>query len=151
MTLADLIQKCADKISGVANTGKVYNRLRLVRDEASFRLIYRDDSVNPPRVRAWVITREATTGTAEKVHSDKDVHTIVMRGYYGFVDAEGDTDFQNSIEDIRAAFRADRQLGRTVFECKPVQVKQAVTGMICGVLVHYAELSMQVTIFPIPY
>ena len=152
MKVSDLLKTVAAKISSVSDTGKVYPRLKMIRDEAAFKAAYLDDSVQPPRIRAWALTRESTSSIEGKVHNDKDIHLIVMRGYFGLVDASAtDEAFQDKIEDVREAFRADRKLGGTVFWSGPVQVRQAVTGMICGVLVHYVEMTLAVTIYPNTY
>ncbi|ABF42416.1 hypothetical protein Acid345_3415 [Candidatus Koribacter versatilis Ellin345] len=152
MKLSDLLKTIAAKIESVPDTGKVYPRLKMIRDEASFKAAYLDTTVSPPRIRAWALTRESTSSIENKVHNDKDTHLIVMRGYFGLVDANAtDEEFQDKIEDVREAFRHDRKLGGAVYWTGPVQVRQAVTGVICGVLVHYVEATLGVQIYPIVY
>ena len=150
MALNEIFQATATILGAVEDVGKVYSYRRWAADEASFKNLFVTDG----QILAWTITRESTE--AEDFDGgSRDYHAIVIRGWMATKDADAtETTFQNLVEDVRAAFQANRNLevgsvANAEFSGR-MKVRKVDYVTYGQFLCHYAELELKVTDLVIP-
>jgi hypothetical protein len=156
----------ATRLAAVTGVGpNVYNMTRAAVTDAQFKAIFVDATTNPeaPLVRAWQVTREATTAKDEELNAMSRTHQVIISGFMGFQDGVSEPVFQALIEAVCAAFDPYSQptgsaLRRFVGEAYPqgefdwsgpTQVEFVKLGMLGNVLVHAARLVYPVREFPL--
>jgi len=96
-------------------------------------------------IKGWTITRTATSEAKSTTTTNMRTHTFLIRGYYSLDDsAATEKTFQNVIEAIATAFRADPTLNGTAFDSDPLQVDLVGNVMFGSVLCHFCELRLLV-------
>ena len=96
-------------------------------------------------IKGWTITRTATSEAKSTTTTNMRTHTFLIRGYYSLDDsAATEKTFQNVIEAIATAFRADPTLNGTAFDSDPLQVDIVGNVMFGSVLCHFCELRLLV-------
>jgi len=147
MALDIIIAEVAAILGAVPGIGRVHDYVRGLTTDQDFRDACIDEQTKT--LLAWMITREDTGSEQDGVHSTRDKHRIVIRGYMGVSDkVESEKAFQALIETIRATFKQKRDLNGKVYWCEPVNLRGPVMGMFRGVLVHYCELVMIAEEYP---
>lgn len=127
-------------LSGAAGVGKVYNRERWAVDWGSFINLFKDSGSG--RILGWEIGRKAPITEDE---SSVRKHTFFIRGYMGVNDADAtELLFNALLENIAAAFRADKDLGGAALGHDFIQVETLDTRSFGSVLCHFAELTLTV-------
>jgi hypothetical protein len=144
MSLDAVIKAVNSILSTVQDVGKVFSYVPFVRSDDVFKALFKNQATSD--IRAWTITRSETQSSAQAVHSDQDLHTILIRGYMAVANDKGtETTFQNLVESVRSTFRANRKLTvnavNNCFECQPISC-MVTHGVFAGVLCHYAELRL---------
>lgn len=134
----------------VADIGKVHREEPFARSESEFRSFYLwGDGYGNQQVRGWFIHRTATLEREIAVGRTMNVHSWKVRGFMSFDSVAGTGEaFDELIESIRLAYRADPELGGAVDpgpmgDRTGIQVSDAVPVMFAGVLCHSASLQLQ--------
>lgn len=149
-TLSTIRAAIKTKLQGVANIGVVHDYERFASRESDFQTLYKDTVSG--RILGWNFYREATLEEELSIGDVRRVHTWRIHGFMGLDDADatGKT-FEDLIEAIATAFRADPTLGGVVLANKDlddefgqvgIQVDQVDTVMFAGVLCHRARLRL---------
>lgn len=96
-------------------------------------------------ILGWTISRTATREIERSSGEHERIHTFTIRGYMGLDDTNtSEKTFQEYAENICNAFRTNRNLSNTSLCVKPVQLIRLEQVMFCGILAHYAEMTVDV-------
>lgn len=138
MTYQQRVDEIAALIATVAGAGIVHNRSRWVLDWGAFIGLFKapDGHVN-----GWEITR----GPSEPTVGGDWIETYRLRKYYGLKDSDSsDLVFQEHLDSVVRKFRDTHNLS---FGAVPIGVRITTIDerLFGNVLVHYAELSLGVT------
>lgn len=96
-------------------------------------------------IKGWTITRTSTPEAESTTTTNMRTHTFLIRGYYSLDDSAGtEKTFQDIIENIAAAFRANKTLNGQAFDSGPLQVDMVGNVMFGSVLCHFCELRLLV-------
>lgn len=149
MALADIREQIKTIISATSGVGRVHDYERFAKSSDRFKELFKaaDGTIN-----AWSITRAATAERDGTGGYNEAVDLWVIRGYRG-VDDEGasELDFQDTIENVRAAFRGNYNLNNTCEINSPdfgpetgagIQVREVGHRIFFGILCHYCELAL---------
>lgn len=152
-TVAQIRTKIKDKLAAVAGIGKVHDYERYSKLDSDFQALYRTEvSAGVYRILGWNFYREATAESDLNNGEVRRLHSWRITGFMGIEDADatGKT-FDDLVETIATAFRADRTLGGTVLDVKDMdqpfgesgmQVEAIEPVMFAGVLCHRARLRL---------
>lgn len=154
--IAEIKQRCVDLLAPLTNQAKLYPYTPYANTEAGVKALMLDPA---SRVHMWSVIREATPAADLANPSVRDDHKLVFRGWYSLRDdgAASDAEFTEEMEGIRTAFMNNRELRLAdgtdpkVFRCDPMQVRSQTTGAFAGLLVHYAEMVMVASVWPIDF
>jgi hypothetical protein len=136
------------KLVAIADIGVVHDYERYIREPSKLQALY--VSGDPARLRGWHIRRISTREFLEDIARWRVVIGWRIRGFMA-VDDEGTTEktFDDLVEAIRDAFRADDDLGGLIFSCVDPSSDEAGVQLInhqpvlfCGVFCHHAELGL---------
>lgn len=128
-------------LGGVTGIGEVHLTQRLSRDWSTFILQFTKDGV----LNGWTVTRRATSEEYLTNREAERRHQFVIRGFYGVQEDEvqhSEDTFQDLVEAVCDAFRADYDLNGTCEIHGPIQVRVVDYRMFGGAFVHYAELEV---------
>ena len=126
-------------LEAVEDIGKVHDYDRWTVDWAKFIELFKDTASK--RILGWEITRKNVKEDETSVRP----HVYVIRGYMGLKDEdETEKTFNTLVEDVCAAFRADKRLGGGALGHDFIQVETLDVRTFGSVLCHYAELSLTV-------
>lgn len=136
-------------IAGVMETvddiGVVHERERYLKRAADLEALFLSDG----RIRGWVIRLATTRRTRPTLGRYIVTHRWQIRGYMGFDDAdESELLFDDLVEGLQAAFKADETLGGTVAatvlpdDLAGLQRDDSGPVMFSGVLCHSARLNL---------
>lgn len=142
-----------DLIATVPEVGQVFNRERYFREEKKFQDLYTfTPAGGSKQVRGWYVRRRSTLERSLGIGRNLEVHTWQVRGYMSLNDElESELVFDQLIETMRAAVRADPTLGG-VCEQSPIadgdntdglQLLDSSPVLFCGVLCHSALLELR--------
>jgi hypothetical protein len=133
-------------LEAVPEIGRVHSRMRYARHERDFRAHFLTDD---DKLRGWFISRHSF----EEKQLTEQVNTIEERwritGLFALVDEnESEIIFDQLIDAVAAAFRADRGLGGAVLTTDAsgrsgVQLIQSEPVSFAGVLCHRAVLELR--------
>jgi hypothetical protein len=152
MSLATIRAQIKTIFAAVSGIGVVHDYVRWTAERAKMQELFKLEGTD--KLHGWVITRSKTP---ETIYSQGGrttrTHLFIIRGFYSVSDAdESELIFQDLVEAICTAFRADDTLGGTAFSCTPtddapagvagIQVEAVDYRMFAGVLCHYAELHL---------
>lgn len=136
-------------IAAVPQTGRVHDYQRYAREDGPFREHYLHTSPGGAKqLRGWQISRVAVAERLVGLGRALNEHSWQIRGYLALDDAAAtELTFDNLVEDIRAAYRADPTLGglstaEPINEEDGIQMSDAGPVMFCGVLCHSALLTL---------
>jgi hypothetical protein len=107
MSASTAIAAVYDRLKTVTGVGpNVYDQIRFSNDDAQFRALFMDALTDPdaPIIRAWMVSREASSAKDAEMQAMIRTHKIVMTGYMAFQDNVSEPLFQAQIEAICAAF-----------------------------------------------
>lgn len=139
--IRDAIKATMDAVPGV---GIVHNRERYIESLADFKTLF----VTGAELKGWIIRRTGFRVTSSALGRDTVVNRWRIDGWAGFDDAaSSELAFDNLIEEIRAAFRADESLGGvvagTVIDGEAgIQLDDSGPVMFAKVLCHSARLRL---------
>jgi hypothetical protein len=144
-TEADVRAAIKAKVEGVANIGTVHDYERYAKNLAEFRALYEAAIGGNDQVRGWHIRR--MTRRESSPHEGRWIVILGWRvqGYMSFEDAAAsEKTFDNLVEDLVDAFRADETLGDVVDSTivggdAGLQVEDSGPVMFGGVLCHSAR------------
>lgn len=149
-TLAAVIEQVRVILAGVPHIGQVHPYIRFVTTEAGVNDKFKDPEAD--RIKFWSITRSSTSSTDANVHANRDVHTLVVRGWMSLNDANNsEAEFQSLVELVRQTFKQNRKLNGAAYYSAPMQAGTVMSGAIAGFVVHYCELALSVEIYPIDF
>ncbi|GAJ02770.1 unnamed protein product [marine sediment metagenome] len=129
-------------LSGVTGVGtKVHDYQRWAKTWEDYLSFFKSNGL----IKGWEITRRSTPETQFTLNSNLRTHTMVVRGYYSVDDsAATEKVFQDIIEAIAAAFKANPTLNGQAFSSDPLQVDSVGLAMFGSVLCHICELRLLV-------
>ncbi|MEW6332459.1 MAG: hypothetical protein AB1560_13460 [Pseudomonadota bacterium] len=152
-TVAQIRTKIKDKLAAVIGIGQVHDYERYKKTDADFQALYKTDVGGGAfRILGWNFYREATSESDLNNGEVRRIHAWRITGFMGIDDADatGKT-FDDLVETVATAFRADRTLGGTVLDIKDmdqpfgesgIQVEAIEPVMFAGVLCHRARLRL---------
>jgi hypothetical protein len=163
MSALDAIDAVWTRLKTVEGVGpNVYNMVRESVTAAAFNDIFVDstDSANKI-IKAWRVTRSATSALDKSVGAMSRTHTIEITGFMSYQDSVTEPIFQQLIENVCAAFDSyadgsarrrfvddDHPLGRFDWS-GPMQVVSIRLGMLGDKLVHAVLLQYQAVEYPL--
>jgi hypothetical protein len=159
-SLAAVIEQVRAIMGNIAHIGQVHPYIRFANTEAGMQDKFKDPEGNPyaatggqpDRIKFWSITRSSTQSVDKNVSANMDVHTLTIRGWMSLDDANNsELEFQGLVELVRQTFKGNRKLNGTAFYSAPMQAPSVMSGAIGGFVVHYAELTLQVQVYPIDF
>lgn len=152
-TLAEIRAAILAKLKGIAGSGVWHDYERFAARESDFRALYKYEvAPDQYRIRGGFVQRQSTSeldlglGEVRRIHRFR----IVLFESLDDADATGRS-FDDRLEDIAAAFRADRTLGGLVDDNKDmasefgeagIQIDAVEPVMFAGVLCHRAMLRL---------
>lgn len=141
-------------LSGIANVGQVHDYERYAKAEGDFRALYQATIGAGKSLRGWFVRRVSTREVSATVGVGMEVIGWRITGYLAIDDAAAsEKAFDDLIEAIRAAFRADPTLGGVVGDLYDltqsadsapygIQVEESGPVLFAGVLCHRAVLGL---------
>ena len=147
-TLAAIRAAIKTKLSSVTDVGVVHDYERYATREAEFRSLYEWPSPGGGQIRGWNFRRLSTRETSPAIGRYVVDHGWVIRGYLSLDDsAATEKTFDDLVEAIRDAFRADETLGGVVAATvvdgdAGAQVPDSGPVIFAGVLCHSARLQL---------
>ena len=144
-TLAQIRDAIKAKLEGIAGIGIVHKKERLAARVADLKALY----VSNGQLLGWHIRRVATSEVSPAIGRYTTDHRWQIRGFMAIDDAaDSEIVFDELIESIRAAFRADETLGGTIggTQAPPptigAQLIESGPVMFADVLCHGARLQL---------
>lgn len=148
-TLTQIRDAIQGVLAGVPGIGPVHKFERYLKREAELQALY----VSGGQLKGWLIRRLSTREQALAVGRTVVTHRWQIRGYRAIDDAtQSELAFDDTIEAIRDAFRADETLGGLVKgleesagqggDVAGVQLADSGPVLFAGVLCHAARLSL---------
>lgn len=143
-TIAQVRAAIVGVMSGVAGIGRVHGYERYAKREAAFKDLFASGG----QIRGWVVRRVATAEDSPAVGRYTITHRWQVRGYMSLDDeAASETAFDDLLEAVRDAFRADETLGGVVAsinvgEVAGLQVDDSGPVMFAGVLCHAVRCTL---------
>lgn len=146
-TLAQVRAAIKTTLEGVSGIGQVHDYERFAKRTADFLALYRSTTHN--QVRGWNFRRVSTQERSPDVGRFIVTARWQIRGYMTLDDsATSEKTFDNLVEDVRDAFRANDTLGGVVDTCiigdvAGAQLEEAGPVMLADHLCHGARLTLQ--------
>jgi hypothetical protein len=140
----DIRNAIAGVISSVPDVGQVHTFERYAKDRSDMQKFYQTGT----QILGWHIRRVRTTEDSPYLQRWSRVYRWEIRGYLSLDDSEQtELQFDNLVEDICVAFRADDTLSGLVDTCiigkeAGIQVLESYPVMFAGVLCHSAKLAL---------
>lgn len=148
-TLAQIRAAIKAKVEGVPKIGRVHDYQRYDANATGLQGLYRTTIDGREQLRGWFVTRTATAEDGPQVGRRVITHTWRLRGYMSLADGSAsEKTFDDLVEALREAFRADETLGGTVASTAledgaGLQLDEQVPVMFAGVLCHMAALTLR--------
>lgn len=141
-TFRDEVKTTLEAVTGI---GRVYDFMRLITHWENFKR----DAVKDGRVNVWEITRltleeelESPQGQGAVEGCFRDAHLITIIGHFSVKDEdESEKTFQDLIDAIVAAFRANNTLGEQTLIPSQPQVPSIGHEMFASVLCHAVQIN----------
>lgn len=137
-------------IAAVPQIGRVHDYQRYARGEEAFKAHYLHTLPDgSTQLRGWQFSRVAVAERSVGVGRTLNEHSWEIRGFLALNDeAATELTFDDLVEQIRAAYRADPTLGglatgEPIGDEDGIQMRDAAPVMFCGVLCHSALLTLQ--------
>ena len=130
-------------VSAVDKVGVVHTFERYAADPDTFDSLFRTTVGNRKQIRAWTITRNATSAVASQFDKVTRTYTYTVRGYMGYEDKTAtELEFQELIELVMDALDQQDDLDETavLYSVGPSQLRTLELRQFGSVLVHYAEI-----------
>jgi hypothetical protein len=146
MSLANIRTAIQGAMQEVPTVGIVNDFEPWARREEEFRVYFYDRALE--HIRGWTITRQATQELDDTLDGNFSTHLMVIRGYRALANgASTEKDFQDLIEAIRDRLRAEQygHFGGICTMVAPPQVRTVEVRSFSDYLVHYAEITVDVT------
>lgn len=140
----DIRNAIAAIIRSVPNTGQVHAFERYAKDRSDMLKFYQTGN----QILGWNIRRVRTLERSDYLGAWTRDYRWEIRGYMSLDDSEKtELQFDNLIDSICAAFRADDTLGGLVDTCiigneAGIQLPESYPVMFAGVLCHSAKLAL---------
>lgn len=151
MSEADIRQQIYTIVSGISNIGKVYDYERWAADWTAFINLFKATIGGVEQIRGWEISRKSasekqivikTVGASQMF---EDSHVYAIKGYLRVNDSEASEKvFNLLIENIKSAFRENRNLNGKAQRHDLIQAPLIETRIFGDVLCHCAELNLTV-------
>lgn len=143
VSLKEIREQAAAILASVPGVGVVHEYQRYATSWDRFMELFRHENADGDReINGWCITRTRTEEPHSTASHNQRTHTFLIRGFYGLQDGAGsELVFQDVIERICDAFRAEYSLNGTANDTSPIQVEEVGADMMGNVLCHYCELS----------
>lgn len=141
-------------ISGLADIGQVHDEEPYGKSEADFRRLYAWQPPTPSnepqpatQIRGWFVRRVRTVERELGVARVHDVHTWQIKGFLALQPPDSGKAFDDLIEALRAAVRADPTLGGALDpgplgQPSGVQVADSGPVLLAGALCHGCTLTL---------
>lgn len=146
-TIATVRAAIQATLSGVADIGVVHDYERWAARTDAFTALYL--SATHGQIRGWYIRQLSRSERSPDVGRHAVIARWRLGGYMALDDsAQSEKTFDDLVEDVIDAFRADDTLGGTVDTCvvgdiAGLQLEQSGPVMFGGVLCHGAQLGLQ--------
>jgi len=136
--LAGKIKDILKTVTGVPDDN-IYIRNRFIKDEKEFITAF----VASNKLHGYVIYREGFPQEDRTTTSTTKRHSFVIIGFMAYKDTDtSEQDYQDLIDAIDDAFRADRTLGDNIHWVEPMQMRSFSIASFHSVLCYRAELSL---------
>lgn len=148
MSVATHRAALAALLRSVADVGIVHDEEPWARAEQAFRELYSWDAGDGTRqLRGWWLRRTRTAEQQLGVGRTLNVHTWTVRGFMALSPPNSGKAFDDVIEAVRRAYRADVQIGGAVDpgpldRVSGFQVQDVTPVVLAGVLCHGATLQI---------
>jgi len=145
--LADVRAAIKSTLEGVSGIGVVHDYERYASQQGTFRALYH--SAAHGQIRGWNFRRVARAERSPATGRHVVTARWQIRGYMALDDsAATEKTFDDLVEGVVAAFRADDTLGGVVDtlivgDTAGAQLEEAGPVMLAGVLCHGARLGLQ--------
>lgn len=151
MSLSAIRAAIVAKLAAVPDIGRVHNYERFAAHEKQFRELY---ATAEGRILGWHVRRVATREVSGAVGISMQVVTWRLTGVMALADAgASELAFDDRVEAVRDAFRADETLGGVVADIcdltagegekeHGIQVERSEPVMFAGVLCHRVQLAL---------
>jgi len=145
VSLATIRAAIVAKLNTVSGIGVVHDYERYASQAADFRTLY----LTGGQILGWHVRRVSVSSKFIAYGEWEETNSWEIRGYAGLNDADAsEIAMDNLVEAIRAAFRADDDLGGVVDSCTTpdaagIQLTSSVPVMFAGVLCHGVLLSLR--------
>lgn len=132
------------KMAAIPDIGIVHAHQPWLKTEARLKDLY----VSNGQLRGWFVRRIATAETSPALGTAIEVHRWRIQGFMALDDTgSSELAFDDLIEAIRDAFRADETLGGEISgtatkDGTGIQVEDSLPVAFCGVLCHSALLAL---------
>lgn len=143
-TVQEIRDAIKTTMNGVAGIGIVHGYERYSKEQADFQTLF----VTAAVLKGWTIRRTAKREISPARGRNNIENIWAIRGFMGFDDANASEQaFDDLIEDIGDAFRADETLGAVVSSTvvdglAGIQLESSEPVMFAGVLCHSARLRL---------
>lgn len=155
MSLASHRAALVALLGTVANIGLVHDEEPYAKSESGFRALYAWQPPTPEgeptpetQVRGWFVRRVRTVERELGVSRTHDVHTWQIKGFMALQPPDSGKTFDDLIEALRAAVRADPTLAGTLDpgplgQPSGMQVADSGPVLLAGVLCHGCTLTLE--------
>lgn len=143
-TLAQIRGGIAAKLGTVAGIGVVHDYERFAKRDAEFQALFKTGGT----IKGWIVRRVSTREMRPAIGRHVVWNRWRIRGYMSLDDsAATEKSFDDLVEAIRDAFRADETLGGLVADLTEneqfgIQVEDSGPVLFAGVLCHGARLGL---------
>lgn len=140
------------KVSGVGRVEVINRDIKDKRDLIASGLLRRQDieigEVGAERLNYWVVSRRDSRDVKEAQECDTIRDAFIIRGYRGVYDLKNtETEFQQTINNIREDFRLHDTLHDTCETAGPAEVETIDWALLGGIFCHYCEIRYDVQFY----
>ena len=134
----------ADKLRAVPDIGRVHEYERYARNDSGFAALYRSGE----QIRGWYVRLVGARETSPAIGRHVSDHDWQIRGVMALQDESAtELQFDDLVEAIAAAFRADETLGdvvaTTILPARAgIQLIDSSPAMFAGTLCHFTRLGL---------
>lgn len=145
MSLASVRTEVKRVLDGATGIGRTHDYFRRIESDAD----WVTHGVTAGVGHVWFISLADDEPWLTKRHpANHEIATykVALYGYRVVDDANAsEKSFATVVENVVAAFRADKKLGGTVIESGPLQWREGGYRMLANVLCHFVRLDLSVT------
>ena len=143
MALSSVRDAIKETLKGVSGIGVVHDYERWTVDWGRYLSLFKPKGQDV--INGWTVSRASSSEVASTSRQYFRTHRFIIKGYYSQRDSAGSEKvFQDLIERVCDALRANRNLNQTADRVEPPQVDLVETRSLGEVLCHYCQISLMV-------